>query len=436
MIGLIWDIQAEHLDEAEFLLETWTKGVDSPTLGFAKLREGPERRLLARVDGLLVGGPIVVDRLLLPVLAEPDDDEFRTAAATLTILRGASLDACGRVLTALDEAEDEGRRGLVRGLGLARRNGLVAWLERDLERLTGSVLAARLAVFAEHRVDAGAWSSAWLGNDDLEVRRAAAVLARHTGAPERLRHLVPSMRAEDGVLRRAAIESGLIRGLPGAWEAMCGEAFERRDQAALAWVGMLGDEAAHHRLLVELAATPTPELVWAVGLTGRIAAVDLVIELLDHPELARLAGEVVCTIGGLSMTEDRFWLDRGAPVGGDEDDALPDLDDDDLEADLVPSGDDSLRLPNSDEIRAWWAQRRGGLQPNLRHSKGRPLDLAQLARSLSELPNRRRHPLALELAARTLGRVQISTRALTAVQLDQINAGFAALDPIDLQRGL
>jgi uncharacterized protein (TIGR02270 family) len=436
MTELIWDIQDEHLDEAEFLLETWTKGLDSPTLGFAKLRDGPERRLIARIDGLLVGGPIVVERLLLPVLAEPDDDEFRTAAATLAIVQGTGLDACARVLTAFDDAKHEGRRGLVRGLQLAQRAGLIAWLGRDLERLTGPVLAARLAIFSGHRVDTGAWLSAWLRTEDLEVCRAAVELARHTGAPEVLRLLVPSMRAEDDVLRRTALESALIRGLPGAWEAMCGEAFGRRDRAALAWVARLGGEATHRRLLAELAASPTPELVWAAGQTGRIAAIDLAIDLLEHRELARLAGEVICAIGGLSMSEDRFWLDRGVPVGAEEDDALPNLADDELEANLIPSGEDSLRAPNPDEIRAWWAQRRDGFQPNARHSMGRPLDVAQLARSLQELPNRRRVSLALELAARTHGRAQLCPRVFTAEQLAQTNAIFAALGPLDLQGGL
>src|SRR5690554_6744083 len=100
MIGLIWDIQEEHLDEAEFLLEMWTHCVDSPRFTLATLAAGPEERLLARVVGLLVGGERVVEGLLLPVLAEPDDDEFRTAAATLAILQGAGLDACAQVLNA------------------------------------------------------------------------------------------------------------------------------------------------------------------------------------------------------------------------------------------------------------------------------------------------------------------------------------------------
>jgi uncharacterized protein (TIGR02270 family) len=436
---LIWDIQEQHLDEAEFLLEMWTNCVDSPNFTLAMLQDGPERRLLAHMDGLLVGGDLSLRHLLLPVLEEPDDDEFRTAAATLTILRGAGLDACERVLKAFDDADAEGRRGLVRALQLTQRAGLIPWLARDIDALTGSILASRLLVLAGHRVDANVRLRAWLSSDDLEVRRAAALLSRHTGNAEALQHLYPSMRANDEVLRSTAIETGLIRGLSGAWEAACNEAFIARSKSshktALAWVAMLGDPGVHQRLLAELAAAPTPDLVWAAGLTGRANAVDAVLEYLEHPKLARLAGEVVCAVAGLSSTDNQFWLDRGVPFGLDEKDALPELESDDLDANLVPTKDAPLRLPKPEAIRAWWAQRRDEFAAGVRHSNGRPLDAEHVGLSLRELPTRRRHLLALELAVRTTGHVQIETRAMTAIQYAQMDTELAKLGSLDFQGG-
>lgn len=444
MIGLIWDIQEEHLDELEFLLEMWTHCVDSPKFTLTTLRDGPEERLLARVAGLLVGGERVVDRLLLPVLAEPDDDEFRTAAASLAILEGAGLEACAQVLGAFDRANPRGHRGLVRGLQLSQRTGLIPWLARDLDALSGPVLASRLRVLAGHRVEAGARLIAWLNADDLDVRQAAASLARHTGAPEVIRHLYPSMSVDDDTLRWAAIESGLIRGMQGTWERVVHEAFSnlraKPYKAALAWIAMLGDQSAHQRLLAELEAAPSAALLWAAGLSGRSRAVDIAVELLEHPQLGRPAGELVCAVAGLPSTDEQFWLDRGVAIGADQTDALPDLEDDDLDSDLTLANDDSLRLPNPDEVRFWWAQRRDRFQTGLRHCNGRPLDGAQLALALRELPTRRRHPLALELAARTHGRAQIGTRTMTAVQRAQTDTAFSGLgsglDALDLQHGL
>lgn len=436
MTALIWDIQEEHLDETEFLLEAWTSGVDSYAYTLSTLAAGPERRLLARSDALLSGGNLVVDRLLLPVLANPDADEFRTAATTLTILRGAGLEACARVLQAFERAGEVGRRGLVRGLRLSNRAGLIEWLGHDLDSLTGPSLASRLRVLAGHRVDAGARLLSWLRADDLEVRRAAAYLARHTSAVEVLRELAAAMRSEDDALRCAAIESGLVRAVPSAWALTCQDACSpARRRSALAWVARLGDQSAHQRLLTELCVAPTPALLWAAGLTGRPSAVDVAITLLDHPELARLAGEVVCAIAGLSTSDNRFWLDRGATIGASEADGLPELQGD-LDRELVPALDDRLRLPNPEAIRSWWAQRRTQLRFDLRHVDGSPLDLATLARSLLERPMRRRHSLATELAARTWGRAQIETRALTATQRAQTEACLASLSSLDLQAGL
>ncbi|KIG17555.1 hypothetical protein DB30_03256 [Enhygromyxa salina] len=438
MSDVIWDIMKEHLDEAEFLVETWSNCVDSPKFSYAKLRAGPEERLLAHLEGLRIGGPSVVQRLLLPALSELDDDEFRSAAVCLAILHGAGVEACEQLLASFDQAEAVGHRGLVRGFSLSQRDGLVPWLGRDLDRLGPQVLASRLRIFAAHRVNAGQQLIAWLGAEDLNLQRAAAQLARHTGAPSALRLLHPMMQHEDDALRWAAIESGLIRGQMPAWLAVPREAFSRGrwQREALGWLAMLGDASVHQRLLAALRDTPTPALVWAAGLSGRPAAVDLALELLEEPRLARLAGEVVCAVAGLRDDEPDHWLDRGVRVGEAPEDGLPPLDRDDLDQAVIQSGDDKLRLPNPDALRFWWAQRRGQFDPQLRYSNGAALDLPALARSLAVVPTRRRHPLALELAARSTGRAQIATWALMGAQHRQIQDVFARLAFADFQRGL
>src|SRR5690606_22611407 len=139
----------------------------------------------------------------------------------------------------------------------------VSWLARDLDALEPSALSARLLVLATHRVDAGARLQAWLEAGDLGLRRAAALLARHTGAPAALRSLARCMDDPDPRLRWTAIESGLIRGQHGAWARIvelalaeppaCDEATRRR---ALGWIGALGDRDAHARLLADLVREP------------------------------------------------------------------------------------------------------------------------------------------------------------------------------------
>lgn len=429
----IWSIQREHLDEAEFLFETWASCIDAPKYTLAKLRDGAEARLLAHVDGLLIGGQRTLDELLIPVLAAPDDDEFRTAAAAFTILTGASLDACAHVLHALAASEARsGLDGLVRALGLSQRSGLVPWLARELDQVSGPALVGRLRALEMHRVEAGAWIGAWLAVDDPEVRRVAARLGRHSAAPEALHALAQASNDPDPTVRWAAIESALIRELPGAWELVRTEALALREPA-LAWAGMLGDHGVHERLLAALDA-PTPKLLWTAGLSGRPAAVDRSMALLDHPELARAAGELVCTITGLSRHDDRYWLDNGI-IKDDPDEALPPLEDDDLDARLVPPSEAALRLPKPETVRAWWAGQRERFEAARRYASGRVLDGPQLQRELIAGPTRLRHARALELAARSGGLAQIESRALTGVQLAQINALGERFAGLDCQRG-
>lgn len=450
MAELIWDIQEQHLDEAEFLLEMLCSCVDSPRYTLASLRAGPERRLLAHLDGLRVGAERVVEELLLPVFADAEDadeDEFRTGAAALAVLEGAGLEACEAILVAHDRAWAGGdlraRRGLLRALSLSRRAGLYRWLARDLDALEAGPLAGRLRALAAHRVNAGVRVQGWLEAEDLELRRAAALLARHTAAPEALRSLHRWMDHEDRQLRWLAVESGLIRGQWAAWSRAVELAFAADSDGdadlsgrALAWVAMLGDAAIHERLFAELAAAPSPARLWAAGLSGRPTAIAAAVELLDHAELARLAGELLCAVAGLPADDDQFWLDRGRRVGVNSAEALPRFEADELDADLVPAGADHLRLPDPEAVRFWWAQRRDRFDPSLRYTAGRPLELASVARSLAELPTRRRHPLALELAGRSSGRAQLETRALAQTQLAQGQELFSRLAHLDFQTGL
>ncbi|MCA9786635.1 MAG: hypothetical protein KC488_08790 [Candidatus Cloacimonetes bacterium] len=201
------------------------------------------------------------------------------------------------------------------------------------------------------------------------------------------------------------------------------------------WIGRLGDERAHAHVLAQLRREPSVVHLRALAASRRPAAVDVAIELLDHPRLARVAGETVSAIAGLPTADNSLWLDRGVTIGGDDDDALPALAADDLDAAPVPKAEQALRLPNPDEVRFWWAQRRGHFDARSPWLAGARLDLARLCWGLRELPNRQRHDLALELAARSRGHAQLSTRAFCFTQRAQLDAVLRARPVVDFQAG-
>ncbi|MCA9682069.1 MAG: HEAT repeat domain-containing protein [Myxococcales bacterium] len=447
MAAVLWDVQEEHLGEAEFTFEVWENSLDAAMYTLGEVATGPEERLRAHVHGLIAGGEPVLERLLLPALTQPRSDRFRTAAATLAVLIGPREQAREAALAAIEQADDDGRWGLVRAFEIANRKGVGRMLARDLGEVGGPALAARLQALAPRRYDGKRKLADWLGDGDPAVLRAAATLARHSSASSGLRALLPLMKHEDPQLRHAAIESALIRGLPGSWQIACALALaEPPDPAderpALTWVAIQGDATVHGQILASLRRDPSANRLWAAGLTGRLEAVDLACELLDHPQLARLAGEVVATITGLALPgsgDRRCWLDDGAKglFGTDADEALPTLSKDDLDADLIPKDELALPLPDAAAVRRWWAERRGSLTPQLRHLAGEPLDGQRLVWGLRHLPTRRRRVLALELAMRSAGAHVLDTRSSARSQLTALAELEAAdLDNIDCQRGL
>lgn len=434
-----WDIEALHLDEAEFLFTSRELLLDAADHELAELELGPERRLLAHLDALVIGGPVVTERLLLPTIEDSEQDAMMIAAATLALFDAAPHEQCSRALALLDVGEATQREGLVRALQRSRRADLDGWLLQGLSGATGLGVAARLEVLAGRQVSVGAGLLEYLNAtpDQLEVARAAAVLARHCHERELLGACGALAQAPDAELRRRAVETALCRQLGGAWEAAAywafvpGESPFRRD--ALTWVALLGNASAHARLLAQLDdPTRRAEVLWALGFTGRVAVVDACMELLADDQLGPLAGEVVRAIAGLSLDDERCW--RDAPDDA-PDAALPAFDDDNLDAELGPSSDATLAVPEPGAIVAWWQQRRAGFDPVWRYIGGRPLSHATLLAALEHAPLRRRHALALGLAMRSGGAQFIDTRALCRTQREQL-ARAAQLGPIDWQGGL
>ncbi|MFV8755986.1 HEAT repeat domain-containing protein [Nannocystaceae bacterium ST9] len=446
MPALLWDVQEEHLGEAETCVELWEASLSSAIYTLAEVGAGPEERLMAHTQGMVIAGHPVLERLIRPVLdRELNEDRFRTAAAALTLLDGGGRDGPDRVLAYFPKARAHGWWGLIRATHLSRRTDLAERILAEIEPLDGLPLAGRLEVLAGLGVDTGKPLRKWLHHGHPAIRRVAARLARHSSSSKILRQLLPMLRDPDPWLREAAIESALIRGLPGSWEAACDTAFARDTPAslrrsALAWIAMQGDAEVHARLFDLLESRPSPDLLWAAAISGRPEAVVLALDLLDHPKLARLAGEVVTHVAGLSTHDHRFWLDEGAAggYGASASEALPPLARDDLDANLVPPELLRLRRPDPERIREWWRAVEGYFSPAWRYLAGRPLDLAAMRAGLNDAPMRRRHPLALELAIRTAGVGLLDTRAPARIQFTRGEAIFAslgALGEFDFQGG-
>ncbi|WP_146157427.1 hypothetical protein [Enhygromyxa salina] len=436
--NILWDLEAQHLEEAAFLVDLREAVIDAPNYDLTELAAGPDARLLAHVDALAITGSVGADRLLLPILEQPGAQLETVVAAALACLHDDRARAA-EVLAALDaESSDQHRAGIARAVALIGDPQIDAELQRRAAAGSGPGLVACLRALAD-RWQPNDCLPGLLASGDREVAGAAARLARQQGTPAVIAALAPLAESSDAALQQVTIESALCLRMPGAWESALYWAFVSGPspfrRAALTWVALLGDAAAHERL-VTLVDQPKHrgDALWALGFCGRISAIERCLPLLDDPVHGPLAAEVVCAIAGLPVDDDGFWRDHVGPPG-DAESALPPLEHDDLDAELVPSPEEALPTPEPGAITNWWRARADTLDPALRYLGGRPLNHEVMIDGLWHAPLRRRHNLALELVFRTAGGCTIDTRALAATQRRQL-ANLGELEPPDYQRGL
>jgi len=187
------------------------------------------------------------------------------------------------------------------------------------------------------------------------------------------------------------------------------------DEKPLLLATLLG-EAGYQRHAFEALSHPKTRAsaLYVLGFLGTKDAMQATLDHLEDPELAGLAAESFCCCTGLSLEKEKLVI---APP---EEESLPEFEDDDLDADLVPTPIDLLPLPDVDRVRSWWKRHEGAFASTGRYVNGREFSLNRLQAVLEEGPARRRHVAALELAIRTLGRCQVETRAFSRLQRKQM----------------
>ena len=210
------DVLTEHFTEAAFLWAQWERALLSPDFDLSETAD-LEERLLAHLDGLVLGGELVARELLLPALETSEAGQISAAAFALLAANGKREPE--EALAVFDGGDAVQRQGVGRALGLSEREGLEAML---LERLKAEDVELRVAAFqvlafrgaapAETRVE-------WLYRDDAS--QVIAALEDTRPLPQDIVQTVLPQLLVDPTpgVREAAIIAGLISGARAAWKA-------------------------------------------------------------------------------------------------------------------------------------------------------------------------------------------------------------------------
>jgi hypothetical protein len=250
---------------------------------------------------------------------------------------------------------------------------------------------------------------------DAEVACAALGAARRFPALLETASLQRALRSRDHLIRNAAIETGLVLGVPEAWPE-CEHAFVEQaagwETVALWWA--LGASTQQLGSLIQALELPGHRraAIWALGFSGRIEAAEALRGQMRDPEFAPLAAEAFSAITGLPLAPP-FVLPAEAETRGES---------------TGPEAD--LPQPAIERIEQWWKEARSHFKTLERYLGGKPWGSESLLSALEHHPMRRRPALALELAIRTGGNGLLDTGAFSGPQRRQMERLRAGLGPL------
>jgi len=405
-----WDIVEEHLDEAAFLYQLWEQSLRSPKYTLREIAEGPEERMLAHLDGLVVGGSRVAQKLLIPSLAS--DEPGLVFAAAYALLASEDGDFLAPVLEALTRVEPEPKASLLRAMELVPGARLeIRWVELAAER--GPLQADLALVLVARGVDPGQSLDSLAGSSDTALRTRVLQLGPRVPGCLTLARVEEALSSPDELVRSAALTAAALlrarNSAPVIRETVkeLGTGFA----SAAVLLALSGDESAVAALVPALRVpTRAADAALALGFTGRTTAVDVLVSLLDDAKLAALAAESISAITGVPIAKE---LSR-PPSPWD-----PDQEDD---GDVPSAPEVDLPQPEPAALRSWWKTHAPSLDRRGRLVGGLPHGAEQVLRALESGPANRRHWLAVDLAMR-LSRAHVLTAdALSARQRAELSS--------------
>lgn len=423
---VLWNVIETHFDELEFAIEQLERRLDDPLRTLDDLARSSQSVVDAHTDGLVVGGDEVRERVLIPALLDASADQApRAVAAALAVIAAGRFDL---LWPAIKHEAVAVRQAVARAATLWAKPSLDAWVSDKLSRQQEpKALAGLLELCAARQLPPPNLLKA-LQSNDPELINAAARAARHGDSKQYLPVLESLVRHSDAQVRDTALLATLAWGSSLAWRALEVIARESSDGPQLALYAAVGGRRHHKVLRERFGKEPeNPSLLFALGFSGNAEVVrELVPALRSKPRLlSNLAAQSISLIAGLDLEAKEFLVVRPSPDPSElpEEDAesrasLPALEDDDLEADLVPQPEDLIPELDLAAIERHCGQLQ--LDPARRLLGGVPFNAESLLGYFERAPLRRHHVLAQALAVMTAGTIWFDSRAAASQQRAQL----------------
>jgi uncharacterized protein (TIGR02270 family) len=410
---ILWDIYEEHLGEAAWLWGEWEQALDSALYAVGDVAIGPEERLLAHLDGLVLGGQRVAQKLLLPALG--NDDLGLVAAATWALVQAEDADHQDAVVEALAAAPPPAQAAMGRALWLAPRADisrlLPLWNDGSptLRAMIVDIFSPREPLWVRERLDSAFRS----GHPTLIAAALRAV--RRTRDREFVEHVRFALQYQQPEILRESLVTGLSLQMKDTWAACRAAAGAPGDDCRLA-LGLLAiSPDLKDRDLVRGRAADAAvarHALWALGFCADVKAVDFLVQAMAKPEHARVAGESFTAITGVPLAG--TLVKPGETVGPE----VEEVKDDDPPP--VVRSEDYLPEPRVEAVVKLWEKERARYHPVVRYVGGLPRNTEALRPTLTTAATWRRQVLATELALSLVNPPQVELRDWAKNQLGQL----------------
>ncbi|HEY6642863.1 TIGR02270 family protein [Povalibacter sp.] len=414
------DLIEESFEEATFLWHRWETELASLTRNLDEVWSWTEDRLHGALAGVQVTGDGLIE-FCRPHLA--CDDPRRVTVASALLASRNSTDVIDLLSDALSRAEGATLAALARGLEVTGSASVLGSTAGVLINLSTAHKATLCRIKTARSARPGPEMAAAFESGEPDLQVAALRAARYIADEYLDDWLTAGLRSAHPQARLAAIETGITRNAPSAWTAAIDAVGSANPVLApvLRLIALLGD-AEQHSLIYSSLRVPQfqAQALWALGHVGTRQAIEVCLQGMNHETLARSASEAYCHITGADLARDHL-------AAADSPQDAPSFEEDDLEADLVPTPESLWPLPDADAVRRHWEAHQGAFQPDVRYVRGRAVNAETLLNAIEAGPMLRRPDLVLNLAARTRGAYDVETRAFAARQRIMMARGRSAL---------
>ena len=396
-------ILEQHTEDSSFLWILRDSAVNEPHYKLSDLAKLDDR-VEAHIDGLRISGDEGWE-ICKEALAREEAGEIFTAAV-LAFESGIEE----RIQAVLEAGNDdyELSRGLISALGWIPFQQIESHILKLIEDASPALRGIGLAAYAVHRQDPGKSLINFLTDSDAVLRARALRAVGELGRKDLLSAMTDHLNEEDENCRYSAVWSAAVFGDASAVsvlrniaesggvhaEESCAMALRTMPLPdSLEWLRELAQDTDHKRLAVT-----------GYGVLGDHMPIPWLIQMMEVPELARVAGESFTMITGVDIAYEDL---EGEWPEGFEAGPTESPEDEDVEMDP----DEDLPWPDPDLIADWWNRNKGSFQNGTRYLLGKPISEEQCQHVLRHGYQRQRAAAALELAIINPGQPLFEIRA-------------------------